>query len=1111
MLTNIAKLLIFSSLWVFGIANAQEIGKLPFKNFSHSDYFGHFQNWAVIQDHRGLMYVANNTGVLEYDGQKWAKISINNAVARALDTDEAGRIWVGAQDELGYLAADSSGKMAYYSLLHLLSDLDKPIGLVRQVYATKQGVYFSTNSIIIRIKGNTIDKWHPKTYFHRTYRVEDQIYSVQPDVGLTILKGDTMSLISGGEQFAKTRIYTMLPYDKGRILVGTQSDGFYLLKLSNIEGSKNPSVPVLDPFLTSNDKFFKDNWVYNGIRLPNGWFAIATYRGGAVVIDEKGKIVQFIGRDQGIQDETVWHISHDNQENIWLALNNGISYSALISPTTSWDASSGLQGVIQSVQRYKGKLYLSSNAGVFFLQEKGFARVDGILNLSWDIVKVTSSDGATKALVATGDGIFQIEDGKARMIQNGNEPAFKILQSVFNKDLIYLGLYDGLGIAAYRNGRWEYIGKIEGINDRIYTLTEDHQGNIWYSARFKYIARLKISKPFSLQFDKLDTFSDLPHNPELDEDTKLLLLEKQIKLSTEKGLAFFNPDSQKFEPDFSLGTEFADGSTGIRLLGLDSFYNLWFESSKHIHSRSIERAILSPEGSFIRLPSELNEIPKGSFYCVYTEDNGVVWIAGADGLYRFDPSIDKRGRQIPRVLIRRVLKAQNQPIFEGSYPQKCPDGYFNCTGLVQQNENGIKLSHSENSIAFHFTSPFFGQEERIMYSFMLDGFDEDWSDWTLVNRKEYTNLPHGSYRFNVKALSIYEVESPIASFNFSVDRPWYNHPLVYFGSFVILIIIISAIVAIRTRMLKASNVRLHKLVEERTSEILMQQRDILEKNEELMQQKDEIEVQRHELELQNKHTKESIQYALTIQQAILPEKRIFNLYFENFIIFKPKDVVSGDFYWFSHIPIKNGISAKEIIAVVDCTGHGVPGAFMSMIGSRMLSEIVIEREIHSPEIILIELNKMLNSVLHQDSSDNFDGMDVAICTIEKKLSNTYTVSFAGANRPFSYFKKDTLTITTLRGSRKHIGGLIPDIDQEFQIHQVDLEAGDCLFLYTDGLTDQNNADNKKFSTGRFETLLMTNIEKPMEQIGEILNNSFEGFKGTCLQRDDVTVLGLRLL
>ena len=1093
----------------FLFCNQEESGKLPLKNFSHSEYHGHFQNWAVIQDHRGIIYVANNNGILEYDGNQWSNISVNGATTRSLALDEAGRIWVGAQDELGYLAADSLSQMSYYSVLHLLGE-NKQIGLVRQVYATQHGVYFCTNSCIIRIKGNEVKKWCPKTIFHRIYCIKDSIYSFQPEVGLTVLKGDTMLFVKGSETLIPKRIYAMMPYDKSRILIGSQADGFYLLNVSNKSEVSDKDEEILTPFKTSNDDFFKNNWVYNGVRLPNGWFAIATYRGGVVVINDEGTVLQYIRKEQGIQDETAWHLTYDNQENIWIALNYGVSYSALISPITSWDVSSGLQGVLQSVNRFNGKLYVSSNAGVFYLENKHFHRVEGILDLSWDIVKVKSSDGKIVALVATGDGIYQLDNGKAKKLTNANDATFRIYQSKYHKDIVYLGLYDGLGVLSYQKGQWVYLGRFDNVSNRIYTITEDDEGNLWYSVRFKYITCTKISDPRKLVIDSQDIYDKIPYDPLLDEDTKLVFVNGQIKLSTSKGLTFFNSEKRQFEIDSSLGLEFTTGETGISIFGLDSFYNLWFESSKDSYSRNIERAILNPEGAFIRLTTELNEIPKGNFYSVFTEPDGISWIAGADGLFRFDPQIDKRGRKIPRVLIRKVLDAQKKPIFKGAFQQTCADGFFHCTGLIQQNNDIPIISYSDNSITFYFSSPFFGQEDIMLYSFILEGFEKNWSEWSSSNTKEYTNLPHGTYRFLVKALNVYEVEGPIASFSFTVERPWYLHPLVYLGYFIAFVLFVALMVSIKTRMLKASNIKLQKLVDERTNELLQNQKDILEKNEELKQQKEQILSQNEELLLKNMQTSASIQYALTIQQAILPEKKIMNLYFENFIIYRPKDVVSGDFYWFSHIPIKNNKPAKEIIAIVDCTGHGVPGAFMSMIGSRMLSEVVNERGITNPSKILVELNRMLNFVLHQDSTENFDGMDVAICSIEKISSDKYSICFAGANRPISFYKKENIKIENIKGNRKYIGGFLPDIDENFQDHTFVLESGDSLFLYSDGLTDQNNEHNKKFSTGRFESILISNIDKPMLKIEKILEEAFDSFKGDVLQRDDITVIGIRL-
>jgi serine phosphatase RsbU (regulator of sigma subunit) len=850
--------------------------------------------------------------------------------------------------------------------------------------------------------------------------------------------------------------------------------------------------------------------VYHGIKLPNGWFAFGTYRGGAVVINSQGDVIQYIGKEQGIQDETVWHITLDDQDNLWLALNNGISYSAIKSPITSWDVTMGIQGVLQSVNEYDGILYVTTNAGTFYKENNIFHRVKGILNLSWDITNVTSSDTKVASLVATGDGIYQLNGKSASLIKNGNVPTFRIYQSKYHPNIVYLGLYDGLGVAAYEKGEWKYLGRFEGVAGRVYSVTEDNYNNLWFTSWSRSIVRAEVSNPRSLIFNNKEDFSNLPNNPNIDEDTKIVLIGNELKVSSTKGLSYFDTISMTFKPDYSLGSEFAEGEKGVRIFLQDSIGNLWFESYDEMHSRAIERAVKGDGEELIRIPNEFNEIPKMIFYGVNVQNDNIVWIAGADGLYRFDPTIRSRGIKIPHVLIRKVFAGQKQLLFGGAFALPCNDGYYLCTGDNQSSQNIPQLPYKLNTVSFHFSSPFFGQKDKMQFSFMLEGYDEDWSEWSPLLQKEYTNLPYGSYKFMVKTLSVYDVESSVTSYSFEIERPWYWHPLVFFMYFLLLLIIVALSVAVKTRMLKASNLKLQGIVDQRTNEMLIQQRDILGKTEELIQQKEEIETQRDILQHQSLKTSASIQYALTIQQAILPERKILDNYFENFLIYKPKDVVSGDFYWFSSLPSKVGKGKRLFIAVVDCTGHGVPGAFMSMIGSRMLSEIVNERKIYDPAAILTELDKMLDQVLHHDSSNNFDGMDVCLCAIDQITPEQYLVTFAGANRLVSYYKQGSKSITSIRGNRKSIGGFYPNIDNAFENHLIDMASGDTLFLYSDGIIDQNNQFDKKFTSSRLNTLFMANIEGNMDKMGNTINSVFTRFVGDTPQRDDITLVGIRL-
>ncbi len=294
-----------------------------------------------------------------------------------------------------------------------------------------------------------------------------------------------------------------------------------------------------------------------------------------------------------------------------------------------------------------------------------------------------------------------------------------------------------------------------------------------------------------------------------------------------------------------------------------------------------------------------------------------------------------------------------------------------------------------------------------------------------------------------------------------------------------------------------------------SDEIINQSEAIMQQNEEIKSQRDELEQINNLLISHTENIEASIRYAKTIQQAILPEKSSLDGFFENFIVYKPRDIVSGDFYWFSKVVDFETQQEKYLLAVVDCTGHGVPGAFMSVIGSRLITEIVTEHKILTPSNILVQLNRMVNQVLRQDKSESFDGMDVALCLFDFNSSDGVKLTFSGANRPLMYLRKGETEFQTLRGSRKTIGGIMPDIDAEFANHDFIFNPGDIIVLNTDGFIDQNGDGKTKFSYVRLQQFILENANQPMQLIGEQLDTAFEEFRGLQNQRDDATVIGIR--
>lgn len=283
-------------------------------------------------------------------------------------------------------------------------------------------------------------------------------------------------------------------------------------------------------------------------------------------------------------------------------------------------------------------------------------------------------------------------------------------------------------------------------------------------------------------------------------------------------------------------------------------------------------------------------------------------------------------------------------------------------------------------------------------------------------------------------------------------------------------------------------------------EIKEANQEIIQQNEEISTQRDEIEAKSKIIELKNNETRQSIEYSLRIQKALLPDINYINNFLpDSFIFYKPKDIVSGDFYWIKYI------DGNLLIAAADCTGHGVPGAFMSLIGAEKLND-AIDHTTHVGEI-LKQLNMGVKSALHQDETDTStrDGMDIALCCYEPATKKLF---YAGANRPLWIIRNNNLIET--KATKTAIGGLT-SLGQEFEVTEINMQAGEMFYVFSDGFADQfGGHDGKKMMTKRFkEFLLRINTLSMQEQKGQV-EKHFHEWKGCHEQVDDVLVIGVKI-
>ncbi|HSA04163.1 MAG TPA: SpoIIE family protein phosphatase [Tenuifilaceae bacterium] len=409
--------------------------------------------------------------------------------------------------------------------------------------------------------------------------------------------------------------------------------------------------------------------------------------------------------------------------------------------------------------------------------------------------------------------------------------------------------------------------------------------------------------------------------------------------------------------------------------------------------------------------------------------------------------------------------------------------------LEQQPIQVPRLSYHYNGVVINFSSPYFERESDILYSHYLEGSDEEtWSKWDSRTETTYTNLREGKYTFYVKAKNIYDKESIVASYSFEIRPPWYRTILAYFIYFILFVVVIWGIVKWNTRRLIEEKIRLEEIVKERTAEVVAQ--------------KEEIEIQNEKIAAQNEEIKSSIHYASRIQGAILtPPEQINRIFPDNFILYLPRDIVSGDFYYITQI------GSKKISVVADCTGHGVPGGFMSMLGVSFLTQIISQTEDLHAATILNKLRHQVITALHQtgEIGGSKDGMDLALYILDEQ---TMHLEFAGANNPLVHISNGELN--HIKSDKMPIGIHLRG-DTPFTNFELDVKKGDVIYTFSDGYADQfGGGDARKFMIKNLKELLLEIHQKPMDEQREILHKTLLDWHGDTPRIDDVVVMGVRI-
>ena len=1073
-------ILIFFSITSFSQFN--KTGIPFFRNFSPKEYKAHNSNWAVVQDKRGLVYFGNNNnGVLEYDGKNWRQIPVpKNSIVRSLAVDSNGIIYVGAVGEFGYILPDHSGNLIYNSLS---SELDSTIKYsnVWKTYVDKDNqVYFcSIQYLFLHNKQNKIEPIKLPEGCFFSFLVQDDLYIGNYIQGLLIYnkKTKTVDKVIGGDFFIDKDIFKILLYKKDILLISTY-DGLY------IYNTKDGSIetPANNSHFEKTNKFLIDNIAYGGVRIDDNLFAWATINAGIAIAEKKGKLIENYTDSTGVQDKQISDLYYCSDQGVlWATLNNGISKFEFNSPIRFFNNNAKLTGTVNDIIRFDGSLYCGTTLGLYYLDynKSGFPVFKSIPELkgqSVNSLKIIEVDGIQHLIIGTSYGILEVSKNKVKNFIKSDIYAWVIYPSKFKQNTFYIGTERGLKVAKYVNGSIiadpDYI-----ITHEVRSITEDQEGNLWIGSLLSGIYMITPE-------GKITSYSTNDGLPVMN-DIYVTNINNNIIFATVEGFYKFDNTTHKFIKDDQFGNGINENKSTIISVFAGFNNQIWVNNNNRVMKLIKHYA----EYNIDTIP--FRRIPQMSVQVIYSEPDGLTWIGGSEGLFCYD-NFFKRKYNIPyNTLVRKVsINTNDSVIFNGTYYQYLKDS-THIPSLTQSDEFKPTLKYKYNSLTFNFAAPYYEDESGITYSYFLEGFDENWSKWTTDNKAVYTNLKEGKYIFKVKALNIYGAESSVAEFEFNIAPPWYRTIWAYSGYAIVGILILIFSVKIYTRKLEADKRRLEGIVLERTAEVVRQKDEILDKNK--------------EIELINKDITDSIRYAKRIQEALLPTENSFGVpSIESFIYFKPKDIVSGDFYFIRKIER----SHVFIAAAADCTGHGVPGAFMSMLGMSFLNEIIIKPDVTHSDVVLNHLRESIIESLNQTGreGETKDGMDISLIAYnyEKHL-----LEFSGANNPLYMIRNNEFF--EYKGDKMPIG-LHDKSNIPFNRQEIETQVGDVIYLFSDGFPDQFGGEKgRKYMYKKFKEFLHSIHHLPMSEQRNLLEKEAITWRGEMEQIDDHIIMGIRIV
>ncbi len=795
------------------VAIEKSIGSPWVWNYKKSVYQAGPQTWMIDATESGFVYFANTNGMVEFDGKNWRDYPVfSGSVLRSVKAHPSGRIYVGAFNEFGYFFPDEHGKLSFHQLNHLLPDRYRDFGDIWKIYFLPQGVVFQAYEQIMIFSDEKISVIRPPVKFHFSFVVNGDFYINDEKEGLFRLAGDRLVKIAGTEPLKGKLIWAMLP--KGdEMLIATADHGIFEYNGAGLREWINPT-----------EKFLVENQVYCAIPIDNSTYAFGTVQNGLLIGDSSGRIIMHLSRDHGLQNNTVLSLGLDSNKNLWLGLDNGIDYVLINSPLSYLTHTNNLSSGYAALA-YDNQLYLGTNQGVFvqsmdYLQRNIDAQFHLIPGTQGQVWKLENVDG--ELLCGHNFGTFRIEGNTAEKISD-EQGGWTFLKPLGHSNLLIEGTYYGLLVFEKTSGKWKFRNKIKGFYESSRYMVNGSKNELWISHGYKSVFRIKLNESLdsAVKVDNYNSLQGFPTNFGIN----VFEFKGKPIFTTTGGIYEYDAQTDRFVYSSEINRWMGNLSPSV--ICEDKAGNIWYfkENNAGVLRRQEDASYFNLSIPFRKLDGEFIQ----GFQFVYPLNNHHVFFGTQEGFVHYIPENAKDYRHGFTAFIRQVeISKADSVIFYGNLP----DSKWHLK----------KIPFRFNDLQFNFSANDYEYPDRMQFSTLLKGYDDEWTSWDTRNSREFTNLRHGDYTFCVKARNILGVETPVTEMKLQILPPWYYS----FWAYLVYLLIFALMVYSMYRFIK-HRLELAKKRENERQQRLFVEREKQLQNEALLAEKEVIKLKNERL------------------------------------------------------------------------------------------------------------------------------------------------------------------------------------------------------------------------------------------------------------------------